>query len=235
MQLSQITNIAAYFLSDALSYLNLIFLAELPIGVLYLQDIWGPLASGLYLALYGILSRFSNPDSLASRLAVFDSIFTVMGKTDSLHYSSFITYVFLDEGIIGTLVSAPLFNAVGYYGVYAINSFLNLMALIYTIFVVKNYPVGYTRQKKDTREETTDDKRSWLQSNIIQPLRDLFGTLLRKRPRNMRTILFINLFAMMMYYTTSEVGFDHKINLLGLATDRYHEVNFRTLPSFTNT
>ena len=185
MQLSPITNIAAYFLSDALSYLNLVFLAELPIGLLYLQDIWGPLTSGLYLALYGILSRFSNPESLASRLAVFDSIFTVMGKTaDSLHYSSFITYVFLAKGIIGTLVSAPLFNAVGYYGVYAINSFLNLMALIYTIFVVKNYPVGYSRQKKDNREETTDDKRSWLQSNILQPLRDLFGTLLRKRPRN---------------------------------------------------
>ena len=77
-------------MNDALSYLNLVFLAELPIGVLYLQDIWGPLTSGLYLALYGILSRFSNPDSLASRLAVFDSIFTVMGKTDSLHYSSYI-------------------------------------------------------------------------------------------------------------------------------------------------
>ena len=219
MQLSQITNIAAYFLSDALSYLNLVFLAELPIGLLYLQDIWGPLTSGLYLALYGILSRFSNPESLASRLAVFDSIFTVMGKTaDSLHYSCFITYVFLDKGIIGTLVSAPLFNAVGYYGVYAINSFLNLMALIYTIFVVKNYPVGYTRQKKDTRKETTDDKRSWLQSNILQPLRDLFGTLLRKRPRNMRTILLVNLFAMMMYYTTSEVGFDHRIILLDLVS-----------------
>ena len=235
MQLSQITNIAAYFLSDALSYLNLVFLAELPIGLLYLQDIWGPLSSGLYLALYGILSRFSNPDSLASRLAVFDSIFTVMGKTDLLHYSSFITYVFLDEGIIGTLVSAPLFNAIGYYGVYAINSFLNLMALIYTIFVVKNYPVGYSRQKKDNREETTDDKRSWLQSNILQPLRDLFGTLLRKRPRNMRTILLVNLFAMMMYYTTSEVGFDHKINVLGLVSYKHHEVNSRTLPSFTST
>ena len=81
MQLSQLANIAAYFLSDALSYLNLIFLAELPIGVLYLKDVWWPLTSGLYLALYGILSRFSHPDSLASRLAVFDSIFIVMGKT----------------------------------------------------------------------------------------------------------------------------------------------------------
>ena len=69
-------------MSDVLSYLNLVFLAELPIGVLYLQDIWGPLTSGLYLALYGILSRFSSPDNLASRLAVFDSIFTVMGKND---------------------------------------------------------------------------------------------------------------------------------------------------------
>ena len=221
-------------MSDALNYLNLIFLAELPIGVLYLQDIWGPLTSGLYLALYGILSRFSNPESLASRLAVFDSIFTVMGKTDSLHYSSVITYVFF-IGIIGTLVSVPLFNAVGYYGVYAINSFLNLMALIYTIFVVKNYPVGYTRQKRDIRKETTDDQRSWLQSNILQPLRNLFGTLLRKRPRNMRTILFVNLFAMMMYYTTSEVGFDHRINFLGLVSYKYHEVNSRTLPSFTST
>ena len=92
------------------------------------------------------------------------------------------------------------------------------MALIYTIFVVKNYPVGYTRQKKDTRKETTDDKRSWLQSNILQPLRDLFGTLLRNRPRNMRTILLVNLFAMMMYYTTSEVGFDHRIILLDLVS-----------------
>ena len=133
------------------------------------------------------------------------------------------------------MVSAPLFNAVGYYGVYAINSFLNLMALIYTIFVVKNYPVGYTRQKKDTRKETTDDKRSWLQSNILQPLRDLFGTLLRNRPRNMRTILLVNLFAMMMYYTTSEVGFDPKANFLGLVSYKYLEVNSRTLPSFTNT
>ena len=93
------------------------------------------------------------------------------------------------------MVSAPLFNAIGYYGVYAINSVLNLLALMYTIVVVKNYPDGYTRQKKDTSREISDDKRNWLQSNIIQPLRDLFGTLLRKRPRNMRTILLVKLFA----------------------------------------
>ena len=103
------------------------------------------------------------------------------------------------------MISAPLFNAVGYYGVYAVNSSLNLLALMYTIFVVRNYPVGYKREKKDTSKDSGDDERSWLQSKVVHPLRDLFGTLLRKRPRNMRTLLLVNFFAMMMYYTTGEV------------------------------
>ena len=194
-----------------LSYLNLIFLAELPIGVLYLQYFLAPLTTGLYLALYGILSRFSSPDNLASRLAVFDSIFTVMGKEDTAwRFSPSINvhvYFYIDPGVIGTLFSAPLFNALGYYGVYAINSSLNLMALIYTIFVVRNYPVGYKRQKKETRKDNTDEQRSWLQSKVLHPLRDLFGTLLRKRPGNMRTLLLVNFSAMMMYYTTQEVWY----------------------------
>ena len=109
------------------------------------------------------------------------------------------------------MISAPLFNAIGYYGVYAINSSLNLMALIYTILVVRNYPVGYKLQTKDTSKDATDHKGGWLQPKIVQPLRDLFGTLLRRRPGNMRNILLINLFAMMMYYTTSEVRFSDKI------------------------
>ena len=69
-----------HFLSDGLSYLNLAFLAELPIGVLFLNNVFMSMTTGLFLGLYGILSRFCSSNNLAPRLAVFDSIFTITGK-----------------------------------------------------------------------------------------------------------------------------------------------------------
>ena len=77
--------LSGFFLTEVLEYLNVAFLAELPLSVLYLDNLFKAMRSGLYLALYGILSRFCSPDNLASRLAVFDSLITMTGKAFIIH------------------------------------------------------------------------------------------------------------------------------------------------------
>ena len=112
---------------------------------------------------------------------------------------------YIDAGIIGAVLSSPLFNALGYYGIYAIHTSCITLSLVYTTFIVRNYPVNYKRQKMEMRKGKTEDETSWLRSKVLNPLRDLFGTLSRKRPHNMRTLLLVNFFAMGMYYTTQDV------------------------------
>ena len=77
--------LSGFFLTEVLEYLNVAFLAELPLSVLYLDNVFKAMSSGLYLSLYGILSRFCSPDNLASRLAVFDSLITMTGKAFIIH------------------------------------------------------------------------------------------------------------------------------------------------------
>jgi hypothetical protein len=55
--LNCILDISATYLSDALEYLNLIFLAELPLEVLYLEALIDTLRIGFYIGIYGIISR----------------------------------------------------------------------------------------------------------------------------------------------------------------------------------
>ena len=108
-------------------------------------------------------------------------------------------------GIVGNIFSSPIFESFGYYGVYGINTSLITLALLYTIFMVHNYPLGYKGQVKPNIRENADGETSWFQSKVFHPLKDLFGTLLRQRPNNMRTLLLVNFFAMAMYYATVEV------------------------------
>ena len=107
---------------------------------------------------------------------------------------------------MGNIFSSPTFDNFGYYGVYGINTSAVTVALFYTIFMVRNYPPGYeSPEKTDPEEKSEDVEMSWFRSKVVHPLKDLFHTLLRKRPHNLRTLLLVNFFAMTMYYATAEV------------------------------
>lgn len=120
----------------------------------------------------------------------------------SCHINVRITYTL---GIVGNIFSSPIFDFFGYYGVYGIHTSLVTLALFCTIFMVRNYPLGYEDHEKTTHEEKSDVEKSWFRSKVVHPLEDLFGTLFRTRPHNMRTLLLVNFFAMVMYYATAEV------------------------------
>ena len=130
----------AMFFADAVDYLNYAFLEELPLEFLYIDV---PISFfqyvGFYLAVYGLLSRFVPQNQLATRMAFLDGISTVAFT-------------------VGTAPSAPIFRAVGYYGVFGISTGLNALAALLVIFWVKNYPKGYVM----TEEEKKASNTTWL-------------------------------------------------------------------------
>ncbi len=101
-------------------------MSELPIEFMYADAVFNtPIMMTWQVAVYGLLSRHVPGEDLATRMAVFDG------------FSQLIS-------ICCTAASAPLFAAIGYYGVYGINTCCSVAALTYAVFVVREYPRRWT-------------------------------------------------------------------------------------------
>ena len=149
-------------LGDVVDFTNYAFLEELPLEFLYLEVPCNLLAFvGFYVAVYGLVMRFTSSSKMASRMAFVDG----MG---SIAFT------------LGTAPSAPIFRAVGYYGVYSIASTLNAIALLYAIFILKDYPKGYTKSAEEieTAKRSGGGFRNYMNAVLITPMKDLFTTLL---------------------------------------------------------
>ena len=181
-------------LIGAVDWVFYIFLENIPLYFLYVHLLFNPMISGYYLALYGLINRFVTKDKLATRISFADGGYTI-------------------GWIIGVTPSAPLFRALGYYGVYATHDVLYILAFLYHLIFVREYPSGKGKEPREEKiKEDVDDPDKSLskpknvmmlaKAGTVDVIKDLFNTLLKPRPHHMRPLIILTFMGMTCYYTT---------------------------------
>ena len=193
-----------------------IFLEDIPLYFLYAHLLFNPMTSGYYLALYGLINRFVSKDKLATRISFADGGYTI-------------------GWIIGVTPSAPLFRALGYYGVYATHDIIYIIAFLYHLIFVRDYPKGKGKEpgeKKIKEKIETMDKSMSKPKNVIMlakagtvdVIKDLFNTLLKPRPHNMRPLIILTFIGMTCYYTTGNdytLTYAYMYLMFGVTPEQY--------------
>jgi hypothetical protein len=67
-------------------------------------------------------------------------------------------------------------------------------------FMVKNYPTGAKARIKPIR--TNRDNKSLIKTAVVQPFQELYRTLFKPRPHQMRPLILICFLGMLAYYAT---------------------------------
>ena len=96
---------------------------------------------------------------------------------------------------IGNLISGPLFVSIGYYGVFGVAAFLNLLAILYLVFCLKE-SVDLSKLRKNNEKDGTNDSRSFVNIVKTSVLYVLEGvkTVIKKREGYRRIFLFLGMF-----------------------------------------
>jgi hypothetical protein len=180
--------ISAEILRDVIDVLNYAFLDTLPIEFLYLDSVTQLLGGFIayYMACYGLVTRFNPTSKWATRLSTYDGVEAVMV-------------------LVGTSLAPALFRKVSYYGVYAMRSFLMAMAILYTVFVVREHPSEASKEKHLLEQEKKKKPQSvseFLSSILIDPIVDLYHVIFGHRRHKMRPLLMTGFFLMVLYYAT---------------------------------
>ena len=96
---------------------------------------------------------------------------------------------------IGNLISGPLFVSIGYYGVFGVAAFLNLLAILYLVFYLKE-SVDLSKLRKNNEKDGTNDSRSFV--NIVKTsvfyVLEGVKTVIKKREGYRRVFLFLGMF-----------------------------------------
>ncbi len=179
------------FLGDLIDYLNYAFLEELPLEALYADIITQFLSSiAWFLAIYGLISRYASKSQMATRMAFVDGFNTIAFT-------------------LGTAPSAVVFRAVGYYGVFGISTALNVIAFLYAVFLLNDYPKGYVKSEEESAKSNARPRgiSNILKSSLFDPLKDLYTALARPRSHHIRPMLITCFCGMLLYYATlQELG-----------------------------
>ena len=176
------------FLSEGVDWIFYLFLENIPLYFLYVELLFHASKSGFYLALYGLINRFVSKDKLAVRIGFMDGVYTI-------------------GWMIGVIPSALLFRALGYIGVYATTDILYIMAFLYHLIFVHEYPKG---QENKAQEEKPKEKsgsafkqiQNMIKAGTVDVIKDLFHTLAKPRPHHMRPLIILALIAMPCYNTS---------------------------------
>ena len=93
----------------------------------------------------------------------------------------------------GNLISGPLFVSTGYYGVFGSAAFLNILAILYLVFFLKE-SVDLTKVKEDNEKD--GNSRSFLNTVKTSVLYVLEGmkTVIKKRDGHRRVFIFLGMF-----------------------------------------
>ena len=94
------------------------------------------------------------------------------------------------------------FQAIGYYGIYAVNSTCGVLSVLYLLLVCKENPDGKPFEPKTLDDDDGGFLRTYVWNGLIQPVIDLFQTMNRRRPHGMRVVLCVMLLNMVFYYST---------------------------------
>ena len=193
-----------------------IFLEDIPLYFLYAHLLFNPMTQGYYLALYGLINRFVSKDKLAMRIGFSDGVYTI-------------------GWIFGVTPSAPLFRALGYYGVYATHDILYIIAFVYHLIFVRNYPKdkeiepGEEKSKEtmDNLEKSVSKSKNvvmLVKAGTVDVIKDLFNTLLKPRPHHMRPIIILTFIGMTCYYTTANdysLTYAYMYLMFGVTPEQY--------------
>ena len=203
-------------LQGAVDWIFYIFLEDIPLYFLYAHLLFNPLTSGYYLALYGLINTFVSKDKLATRISFADGGYTI-------------------GWIIGVTPSAPLFRALGYYGVYAIHDVLYIIALLYHLILVRNHPrgremnpgEGKTKEKMENLDQSMSKQKTVImvaKAGTVDVIKDLFNTLLKPRPHHMRPLIILTFIGMTCYYTTGNdysLTYAYMYLMFGVTPEQY--------------
>jgi hypothetical protein len=166
---------------------NFYWFDVLPLQFLYLEQVFQSLYCGFYVGIYAIISSHSNDEDRAFKLARMDALLTIVM-------------------IVGYSLAYPTFEALSYYGTYAVNTGSIVVAILYTQFVVKEHPDGNyivkekrSKVKKKSKRKTFGSK---LYAVFVQPVVDFSETVTKKRPGNNRKLVNLLFISMALFYMT---------------------------------
>ena len=134
-----------------------------------------------YLGTYGFGASISEEGKRASLLARFDAM-ELLGL------------------VAGSLLSPMTFKLLGYYGSYLTYFFCCLLALIYMKLCVQE-PVK-------TTEFEFEDFTTFLSTFLVNPVKEMFSTISKQRPGNLRFLLLIQLLAYGLLWFNTQWSYD---------------------------
>ena len=204
------------FLSEVVDWVFYIFLEDIPLYFLYADLVFRAMDAGYFIAMYGLINRFVSKDKLATRIGFSDGIYTI-------------------GWIIGVIPSAPIFRAVGYYGVYLTHDITLAIAFLYNLIFVHDYPKGQlkeTTEKLPGDEMEKDGKITFTFKNVgklikagtVDVIKDLFNSLIKPRPYHMRPLIILTFIGMMFYYTSANdmsLTYAYMYLMFGVTPEQY--------------
>ena len=204
------------FFHEVVDWVFYIFLEDIPLYFLYADIPFKALNEGYFIAMYGLINNFVSKNKLATRIAFSEGIYTI-------------------GWIIGVTPSAPIFRALGYYGVYVIHDVTMTMAFLYHLMFVHNLPKG---QFKEAAEKVPGDHMEngdkivftfenvgkLIKAGTVDVIKDLFNSLVKPRPHHMRPLIILTYVGMMFYYTSANdisLTYAYMYLMFGVTPEQY--------------
>ena len=185
------------------SLINYIWIRDLPTEFFYISgDFWCYVLGGstvYYLGTYGYGASISKETKRASLLARFDAM-ELLGL------------------VAGSLLSPITFKLLGYYGSYLTYFFSCLLSLIYLKWFVQ--------EPMKTKQFRFKGFSKFFNTYFIKPIKEMFLTISKKRPGNLRCLLLIQLLAYGLLWFNIQWSFHLEYNYMllvfkGFTADQY--------------
>ena len=148
---------------------------------MYFECFAQSLYAGFYVGAYGLVANFSAPSQRAQRFARMDAL-SLLAFTFSVavganaQLTQPLTFL-INFAFIPTQVSAPTFQAIGYYGIYAINSTCGVLSVLYLLLICKENPDGKPFEPKTSDNDEGGFFKTYVWNGLVQPVIDLFQTM----------------------------------------------------------
>ncbi len=105
--------------------------------------------------------------------------------------------------VLGTLFSSILLNAWGYASNYTIKAAFTSIGIIWTVFFCKEPMKKEDKVHVKSREKYGGYVQALVHrvdTYVWQPLKEMVRTFVRKRPSNLRTLLYIQMLSWAIHY-----------------------------------
>ena len=148
---------------------------------MYFECFAQSLYAGFYVGAYGLVANFSAPSQRAQRFARMDAL-SLLAFTFSVAVgaNAQLTQPMTESNksvLLPCQVSAPTFQAIGYYGIYGINSTTSALSVLYLLLICKENPDGKPFEPKISDNDEGGFFKTYVWNGLVQPVIDLFQTM----------------------------------------------------------